>query len=463
MSFPSSPKVAIAGATGFIGQALISRLLPDVQVVGLCRRPPKASSSPKLQWAKCDLYSIADLEAALSGCDVAVYLVHSMMPKDRLTQARFEDLDVILADNFARAAKQAQVKAMVYLGGLIPSSEELQGKKLSLHLASRKEVEDALASTGIPVTTLRAGLVVGPQGSSFQMLTNLVRRLPVMLCPSWTQTRTQPIALDDVLTLLTHVVKNPELQTTAFSIGGPDILTYKQMMQDVADSLGKKRWLIPVPLFSPGLSRLWVSLVTGFSRALVAPLIKSLRHPMVAHERILQERIGLPGIPWKTALASALKSEPVSAPRHRPPPNEESTVKSVQRLQRPAHLNATDIARSYVRFLQNVAPLFLRVSVQQTKTAMFLPFMKKPLLELTSVSTSDETRAVFNVTGGLLWKPSPRPAELEFRLTPTGQNVLVAIHDFVPRLPWYLYRYTQAVVHVVVSRWFEKWLSSTPV
>ncbi|MEM6993976.1 MAG: NAD-dependent epimerase/dehydratase family protein, partial [Myxococcota bacterium] len=164
---PGLPNIAIAGATGFVGRAWCDTFRDRYRIVGLSRggREPAPGRGPH-EWRQCDLFSLLQVETALVGVDVAVYLVHSMMPTDRLTQASFAELDLILADNFGRAAARQGVRRIVYLGGLIPQSVD----SLSRHLASRLEVEAALAAHGVPVTTLRAGLVVGAQGSSFRIV-----------------------------------------------------------------------------------------------------------------------------------------------------------------------------------------------------------------------------------------------------------------------------------------------------
>ena len=176
-------KICIAGATGFIGRKLCEALAERHQVIAITRRTitgqPESSVAPVMQvpqpgivWRSADLFSLLQLERALDGADVAVYLVHSMLPASRLTQGSFEDLDLILADNFARAAKLRGIKRIIYLGGLLPRGE------LSPHLRSRKEVEDVLASHGVPTVTLRAGLVIGPQSSSYRIMERLVRQVP---------------------------------------------------------------------------------------------------------------------------------------------------------------------------------------------------------------------------------------------------------------------------------------------
>lgn len=273
--------VAIAGASGFVGSALCKALEADHHIVGLTRSPRNDTSS--VEWRQTDLYSLLDAENALAGCDYAIYLVHSMMPSARLTQASFEDLDFILADNFARATASAGVRQIVYLGGLAPDTQSM-----SAHLTSRLEVERTLASHGVPVTALRAGLVVGPGGSSLQILTKLVQRLPAMLTPQWTLSDTQPIALPDVVRAVQHVLGCPDQFSGAFDIGGPDVMTYREMMKRTAKAIGVTRPMAPVPLFTPSLSTLWVSLVTGASMELVGPLVQSLRHSMVVADNPLQ-------------------------------------------------------------------------------------------------------------------------------------------------------------------------------
>lgn len=172
-------KVAVAGASGFVGKALVEDMKDDCRMIALSRSIRESSDADSsVEWRHCDLFSFRTVSKALQGVDCAIYLVHSMMPSAKLTQAGFEDLDLIAADNFARACRDAGVKQIVYLSGLMP-----EGETLSNHLKSRREVETALRAYGTPLTVLRAGLVVGPGGSSTSMLFQLVHRLPVMVCP----------------------------------------------------------------------------------------------------------------------------------------------------------------------------------------------------------------------------------------------------------------------------------------
>lgn len=479
---PSEPRIppstVIAGASGFVGQALIEALAPAIPCIGLGRdaEAPARLRDHLAVWRRCDLFSLRQVEDALTGAEVAVYLVHSMMPASRLVQGRFQDLDLICADNFARAAQLRGVKRIIYLGGLLPG---LPPAQLSEHLRSRREVEAALAGHGVPLVALRAGLIIGAHGSSFDMMARLVRRLPVMLCPAWTRTLTQPIALDDVVRLLTFMIEHPELAAGVYDVGGPDVLSYRDLMELVADQLGVRRRFLSVPLFSPGFSRLWVSLVTGAPRALVAPLIQSLRHTMRAHDRRLQERAGVPGQPVRAAVAQALSAE-TSAPPARPGPpatlgararrleiRRDRRVRSVQRLPLPAGQTATAVAETYLRWLPRFFASLIRADVDDAgvspRLCRFRLFgLRRPILTLRfSPERSPPNRPLFYVIGGTL-ALDPARGRLEFREMTDERDgarfLLAALHDFVPRLPWWLYQVTQAWVHLWTMNRFARYL-----
>lgn len=445
---PAPLRVAVAGATGFVGRALVPRLAEKHVVVALGRGvnryatpadPGSEPAEPGIRWQSCDLFSLSEAEASLEGVDVAYYLVHSMMPSGRLTQGTFEDLDLLLADNFAQAAANAGVKRIIYLGGLIP---ELEDEELSSHLASRLEVERVLAGYGVPVTPLRAGLVVGRGGSSLDILVKLVGRLPAMICPSWTGSLTQPIALDDIVTLLEACLEIPETTGRVCEVGCPDVLTYRDMMKETARVMGKQRVMLPVPMVTPELSRLWVTLVTGAPRALVAPLIQSLRHPMVVNDPWLQKRIGLEGKRFAEALDEALRPEGLA----RLP-----VARSVQRLPLPAGRDAIWLAAEFAAWLPHALSGVVRVERAERGLEFFIVGLSKPLLVLDfQPERSGSSRALFRVAGGLLAGEEIGFPRLEFRALPNGNEAIGAIHQFSPRLPWWIYTRTQAQAHAWV-------------
>lgn len=439
------PRLAIAGASGFIGRALAPLLAERFDVIGLSRSPRPAGEGFS-EYRTCDLFSLKQAEAALEGVEYGVYLVHNMMPSATLTQGDFADLDVVCADNFARAAAGAGVKQIVFLGGLCPVEGEL-----SKHLESRLEVERVLAGHGVPVTTLRAGLIIGGNGSSFQIMCRLVERLPVMVCPRWTNTRTQAVALRDVVRLLDYVVGREDHFHRIHEVSAPDVQTYRTMMQMTADALGKRRVFIPSIVLSPGLSRLWVSMVTGAPRDLVAPLVRSLTHEMLASDSGLAEEAGVERTPTREAIVLAVESMDGSSPHafsgaktgdHR------RFVRSVQRMRLPLGWTAERATVAYLRWLPRFLRALLRVRLD---SAGGLSFVLAPLgIALMTLSRAPDRSAVdrqlFYVTGGALARPDNR-ARFELRQILRGRTLLTVVHDYEPRLPWLLYIVTQAQFH----------------
>ena len=454
------PVVVVAGASGFVGTALLPVLTEKFDVVALSRSA--STQMPGVRWERCDLFSLLQTERALGGADYAVYLVHSMLPA-RLTQARFEDMDFILADNFARSAARAGIKQIVYLGGIIPNDAQL-----SRHLASRLEVERVLAARGVPVTSLRAGLIVGAQGSSFRMVVRLVRRSPVLLCPHWTRSMTQPVALRDVVRLLDFCLGKSEMFGRAFDLGGPEVMTYVDLLRRTADRLGRRRLIVAVPFIPTRLSVLATRLVTGAHRELVAPLVESLRHAMVAHSPTLQERAGIAAQPFDEALDEALADEvkePSSVDEHLARRDQHSEagryVCSIQRLPLPPGRDAIWVAKEYARWLPTLFKFVLRVTVDEDLDLAFrVTGLRRPLLELSySRDRSSADRPLYYITGGLLARESEpsdgrAPARLEFRESPDRRSVLAAIFNYRPSLPWWFYRITQAPMHLVVMKMF---------
>ncbi len=449
--------VVVAGATGFVGQALVEALVDDFEVIGLSRG---ATTMPRATMRKVDLLDAEATEAALAGARLAVFLVHSMMPSERLVQGAFSDIDLIVADNFARAAARNGVEHIVFLGGLVPP-----GGPQSSHIASRVEVEVALAAYGVPVTTLRAGLVFGPGGSSSRIVFNLARRLPVMVCPRWTEVDTQPIALDDVVGLIRYVLFHPETRGETFDIGGPDVVTYRRMMEQVGEVIvGRKAWSVGVPVLTPGLSRLWVSMVTGAPKELVEPLIGSLSHPMVARDRRLQERAGIPGRPMAEVLPEAVAGDrdagkPLAFQSRKP--SGEPLVRSVQRMS--GHgMKAIEVADAYFAWLGSVLPAIFYAR-RGDDIELGINGWPRPLLVLRPLMRSDDRVVYHIVAGALVAQPETTTATFEFREVLAGKAVLVSIAGYRPSLPWWLYVVTQAQGHRAVMALFSRYLDNRDI
>ena len=291
-------KIAVTGATGYVGGRLVP-LLADAghDVVCLARTPGKLDDRPwrsQVEVRKCDVLEADQVVAALAGCDAAYYLIHSMEGS-----GDFADTDRRAAKNFASAAAANQVDRIVYLGGIGHDDQ------LSAHLASRQEVGRTLASGATPVTELRAGIVIGSGSVSFEMLRYLTEVLPVMITPRWVETLTQPIAVRDVLAYLVAVLDDDPGDHT-YEVGGPDVVSYREMMQIYARSAGLPRRLIaPVPLLTPRLSSLWIGLVTPLPIGVARPLVDSLKNEVTVQDRSA-EKFEIDPMPLDAAIARAL-------------------------------------------------------------------------------------------------------------------------------------------------------------
>ena len=303
-------KIVIAGASGFVGRALVERLRTQYEIVALSRSPgridPESPGKKQVEWRQCDLFSMLETEQCLQDVDAGIYLVHAMSASSHLSQGSFDDFDLIMADNFRRSAEKFQLQQIVYLGGIIPDNKA--DAEMSHHLRSRREVEAVFKNKKVPVTILRAAMILGAEGSSFHVLLRLVERLPFILGPSWTQTKSQPIALKDVLASIEYSLRDGMKQTEVFDVAGPTVLSYLEMMKRVAKALKKRIFFVALPVMTPQLSRLWVTLVTGAPKDFIQPLIESLHCPMEADPT---RQLHIPNYQFASfdeALAEALKT-----------------------------------------------------------------------------------------------------------------------------------------------------------
>lgn len=283
----STGPVFVTGATGYVGGRLVPRLLAaGYRVRCLARAPRKLAIRPWSEDDRVDIVEgsvedVASLTASLRGCRVAYYLVHSMLAAGASYAAR----DRELAQAFATAAAAAGVERIIYLGGLGET-----GAGLSEHLASRREVEAVLESTGIPVTLFRAAMIIGSGSASFEILRYLVERLPAMVTPKWVQTRVQPIAVRNVLNYLVDCLRVSETCGQQLEIGGADTLTYAELMHTMSAARGlPRRWVFSVPLLTPRLSSLWIHIVTPISRHMARPLAEGLRNEVVCSDDRAQQ------------------------------------------------------------------------------------------------------------------------------------------------------------------------------
>ena len=445
--------LAVAGATGFIGRWFIETYKHQYNIIALSRKKI-STQNDGVEWRMVDLFSISSSVNALQGVDYALYLVHSMQPSTRLNQSNFEDTDLLLADNFSRAAEACKLKHIVYVGGILPKDD----LNISKHLKSRFEVEQVLGSRSTPLTAVRAGIIIGPGGSSFRIVKKLVQNLPIMACPKWTKSKNQPVDLRIALKSIEQIFGDEKFFNLPIEIGGSEIVTYMDILKITAKEMKRKRWIFSIPFFSLGMSKLWVGLFSGSNKNFVSPLIESLRHDMTLKTSVSLKN--LPSFTLKETIKRASDSTITipMAPKGIAQTKDKNTVRSVQRIANPARKTAEWVAQSYPIWLSKI---FNKViEAEEQNNLLKFKLLGLNLLQLEYIKNrSDKNRQLFYITGGYLTKRTNR-GWLEFRSILDDNYIITAIHEFVPRLPWVVYKFTQAKAHLLVMKKFEKHLNT---
>lgn len=292
-------RILLTGSSGYIGKRLLPILVESGHEVICCVRdikrfsPPKSLKS-KINIIQVDLLDKASLENIPKDIDGAFYLVHSMS-----ASSDYEMLEQKSAENFRNAIDKTKVQHVVYLSGIVNESA------LSKHLASRKNVETELSKGNYRFTTLRAGIIIGSGSASFEIMRDLVEKLPVMITPKWLNTKCQPIGISDVLTILSQTILNPKTYSKDFDIGGPDILSYKEMLLEFGRIRNLKRYIITVPVMTPKLSSYWLYFVTSTSYKLAIALVNSMKIEVICRNDDINKILGIQPISYQTALKRA--------------------------------------------------------------------------------------------------------------------------------------------------------------
>jgi uncharacterized protein YbjT (DUF2867 family) len=315
-------KILVTGAGGFIGSNLVARLSfarKDAEIICMTRNAKKLkkkiSNNSHVEIAEANVMDYAQIKDVLSEVDIAYYLIHSMEGVSAKEWKKFAEKDRKAAENFAKAATECKVKRIIYLGGLIheekssTNSNRVQNK-ISEHMQSRIEVGNILQTSSAQVTIFRAAVILGKDGASYKMLRYLVERLPVMVCPKWVLTYSQPISIDDVITYLVKSIENEQTEGKEFDIGGPDTLRYIDMMRRYAKVINKKFLkIIIIPFLTPRLSSYWVELITPTKASLVRPLIESLKYEAVVRDNSIKKIIPIELKTFEEAIIAAKAKE----------------------------------------------------------------------------------------------------------------------------------------------------------
>lgn len=298
-------KILLTGASGYIGRRLLPVLIEKGHEVVCCVRdktkfPTEGIySHPKISLFEVDFLKEIPDAGPIADIDVAYYLIHSMSSNTN----DFEKLEEISAHHFTALISHTVAKQIIYLGGITNE------KRLSRHLASRKNVEDILSRGDIPLTTIKAGIIVGSGSASFEIIHDLVKKLPVMVAPRWLNTRSQPIAIVNVLEYLSVVLLRPETFNQSYDIGGPDVLSYKEMLLQFAEVCGLKRYIYTIPVMTPRLSSYWLYFVTSTSYKLAINLVNSMKVEVVANDNRLEKMLGIRPVNYREAVKLALQKE----------------------------------------------------------------------------------------------------------------------------------------------------------
>ena len=295
-------KILLTGATGYIGKRLLPILVTQGHEIICCVRDKNRFYAPKeylnnITVIEVDFLKIETLTAIPNDIDAAFYLIHSMSS----SADNYDEFERISAENFVHRINQTRVKQVIYLSGIV------NDKSLSKHLSSRKKVEDVLNTGNFAMTTLRAGIIVGSGSASFEIIRDLVNKLPVMVTPKWLNTKCQPIAINDVLEFLSKSLLNPDTFNQNFDIGGPDILSYKEMLLGFAKATNVKRWIVTVPIMTPKLSSYWLYFVTSTSYKLASALVSSMKVEVICNDNRINDLLNIKPMSYELALSKALK------------------------------------------------------------------------------------------------------------------------------------------------------------
>ncbi len=470
-SLPARKRLVIAGASGSIGTALCRELSDDYEIVAVTHLEARAKiSDPDLPvtWRHCDVFSRSEMAAALDGADYAVYLIHTRLPSARLDQAQCEDMDLIIADNFARAANINGVKQILCLRSLLPVE-----KLLPEMLERRNEVVETLGAYGTQVTVIRASLVVAPGSTAVNLIGSQVVRGRIVPIPRWTLSLKQPVAVDDLIRAVRHCLGEPDFFTGSFDIGGPEVLNWRQVLEQAADLQGRRPVFLPLRWLPRRIYAWWLRRRSRETHpATIRMLVDDLQYDSLANDNPLQRFVSKGAIECREAIRPHLDAGDrarLANPRsviigvYEEQLREASNVRSIQRIRLPAGRNAEWMAETYFCWLQEFVWPFVKCrSGVSGSYRIQIRGLGLTLLELNfQPGNSGPDRRMYFITGGLLASDSRNErGRMEFRDILAGRYTIVAIHDFAPALPWNFYQATQATAHGFVMRAFQRYIKT---
>lgn len=458
-------KVLLTGASGYIEGHLKELLKEDHEIIAISRHADSKEDEKNITWKSADLFDLDEITEVMEGIDTAVYIVHSMMPSAKLTQANFEDMDALLADNFARAAKAQGVKHIVFMSGIIPDENNL-----SPHLRSRLECEKILSSYGIPVSTLRAGLIIGAKGSSYPILKRLVDRLPAMILPNWAYHMIAPVAIEDVIEKLAALVDRSPDENEAFDITGPEVMNYKELIKRTANVLDKPLPILDLPIIPIWASRYWVQLISQVPKEMVYPLMNSLVHDMIPQPHRVHPELSIGKIDYEDSVKKALREEEMQGQVKKSKQSKSNNsnnkdkkedikdVRAITRFKIPESYSMRDVAQEYAKFINDITLHLVNGNINEYEFNIRLPLINKFILKMErDEHDSTNEMIVYRIVGGdLALARDGGNARFEFRRIIDTNEGLIALQEYEPTLPWAIYKFTQANAHKAVMDVFMK-------
>mgnify|MGYP002716165743 FL=1 len=429
-------KVLLTGASGYIGGHLMEKLKDRHDIVAISRNASKKENEEHVTWKSADLMDLNDVTSVMEDIDVAIYLVHSMMPSSTLTQARFEDMDAILADNFARAAHIQHVKHIVFMSGIIPDNDNL-----SPHLESRLECERILRSYGTPVSTLRAALIIGAKGSSYPILKTLTEKLPILPLPYWTNNLIAPVYIGDVVDSLSKLVDRKPSESESIDITNGEIFSYKEMVKQTADALDTKIFMFPFPWVPIIITRYVAHKLTGQPKAMVYPLMGSLVHNMIPSRRHIVSGISHGETSYEDAVKLAKdeetkikeqqKNSKGSSSKKLSSSDSNEPIKMMERVDIPKNWEAKDVVTQYVNFVNKKGKKLVHASANIDYLRFDFKTTDRPLVLNNDLNVSDENLVLYQALND-----SREPyISLEFRKLKDSTDSIVTIEETEQAFP----------------------------
>lgn len=456
-------KILLTGASGYIGNHLKDKLKDNHEIISISRNAQNKKNEKNVTWKSADLFDLDAITEVMEGIDIAIYLVHSMMSSAKLTQANFEDMDALLADNFGRAAKKQGVKHIIFMSGIIPNDSHV-----SPYLKSRLECEKILGYYGVPVSTLRVGLIIGSKGSSYPIFKRMIERLPAMILPNWTHNMIAPISIDDVIDKLAMLVERSPQENEIFDITGPEVMNYQELFEHTASILNKRLPTLNLPIISIWLSRFWIRQISQVSKEIAYPLMDSLVNDMILQPDRIKPEISLGKKKYEESVKNALKEEqdeqrtttiqqtkPKSKQKKK---NEVKDVRAITRFRIPESYSMSDVTKEYAEFINNITLHLVDGKINEHEFNIQLPLIKKPILKMKRDNhDSTNEMMVYRIVGGYLaMAKDGGNARFEFRRILDTNEGIVALQEYEPTLPWEVYKFTQANAHKFVMNVFKQ-------